>query len=473
MILRSDGSPFSVRIDGAEPESCRRSFRVTGPAPQSESALTRAYDLTGPSQTAYLDLFERLASDFGTRPPSNPRRFVHATTAPLRALLTENLSADILYGYGDPGALRVLDESGTGQSYYVVVTSNDAPQAFPIVHSRDLRAWEFAGCVFPAGSKPAWAAAPGPHGEYWAPEMHAIGDRFVVCFAAREADGSFAIGLAHAASPSGPFVAGEQPLVRGGAIDPNLFVDDDGSVMLSWKQDDNDVWPGLVCTLLRERPDLVAALFEDRRDATTARFNAALWPWTSTLRPMERFFVQQLLIGAVVSQYGQFEATLQRLLQAATDIALRDQLSAILMAMHTNVYAQQLDPKSWSLHGEATIILQNDQTWEGHLVEGPWVTKRHGKYYVFYSGNDFSTAEYGIGVGVADSPLGPYKKTDRPFLQSTPDWWGPGHPSVADGPDGRPWLFLHAYRPGHAGYKEFRALLAVPLRFANGNVEPA
>lgn len=40
---------------------------------------------------------------------------------------------------------------------------------------------------------------------------------------------------------------------------------------------------------------------------------------------------------------------------------------------------------------------------------------------------------------------------------------GAGHPSVAPGPDGEPWLFLHAFAPGKMGYNEFRALLTVPL----------
>ena len=42
---------------------------------------------------------------------------------------------------------------------------------------------------------------------------------------------------------------------------------------------------------------------------------------------------------------------------------------------------------------------------------------------------------------------------------------------VADGPDGLPWLFLHAYHPGRTGYNEFRALLGVPVEFGGDRVE--
>ncbi|HEX2210849.1 MAG TPA: family 43 glycosylhydrolase, partial [Longimicrobium sp.] len=104
-----------------------------------------------------------------------------------------------------------------------------------------------------------------------------------------------------------------------------------------------------------------------------------------------------------------------------------------------------------------------DQPWEAHLIEGVWVARHGGRYYAFYAANDFSTARYGIGVAVADAPLGPYRKRPEPLLRSTAEWWGPGHPSVAQGPDGEPWLFFHAFLPGRTGYNEFRALLAVPL----------
>jgi hypothetical protein len=115
--------------------------------------------------------------------------------------------------------------------------------------------------------------------------------------------------------------------------------------------------------------------------------------------------------------------------------------------------------------GGRTKIIENDQPWEAHLVEGVWVTKQGGKYYLMFAGNDFSTALYGIGAAVADSPLGPYRKMDGPLLRSTAEWAGPGHPSVAAGPDGRPRMFLHAYFPGRVGYKEFRALLTLDASF--------
>jgi arabinan endo-1,5-alpha-L-arabinosidase len=145
-------------------------------------------------------------------------------------------------------------------------------------------------------------------------------------------------------------------------------------------------------------------------------------------------------------------------------------LRDILSALRTPVYAQEFDPRTRHLMGERVVVLENDQTWEAHLIEGIWVLERAGRFYMFYSGNDFSTPEYGTGVAVAGAPLGPYRKMEQPLLRSSAEWLGPGHPSVAPGPDGEPWLFLHAFFPGETGYKKFRALLAVPLAFGEDGV---
>jgi beta-xylosidase len=115
-------------------------------------------------------------------------------------------------------------------------------------------------------------------------------------------------------------------------------------------------------------------------------------------------------------------------------------------------------------------VLANDLEWEGHLIEGPWLTRQQGRYWLFYAGNDFCTPAYGIGVAVADHPLGPYVKQPEPLLRSTPSWSAPGHASVAPGLDGTPQLFFHAYFPGRGGYNEFRALLTAKLSFGADGV---
>jgi beta-xylosidase len=176
---------------------------------------------------------------------------------------------------------------------------------------------------------------------------------------------------------------------------------------------------------------------------------------------MVRFFLMHPFIEAALANWPRVKSAL-----IAFDLA-----PAILEAMSTPIRAQRIASDGLSLIGESKVVLTNDLDWEGHLIEGPFVTRQKGRYWLFYAGNDFATPSYGIGVAVADHPLGPYTKQGDPLLKSTREWTAPGHASVAPGLTGEPQLFFHAFHPGTGGYNAFRALLTVGLTFGRAGVE--
>ncbi len=440
---------------------------------------SRTYLVPTATQQDFTVFFRELARDFGTRMPEAYSRANERPSAPFpwRPLLTENVHPQILVGYGDPAVLK------TDEGWWLVATSNDAPDAFPILYSSDLRKWEPKGFIFPEGDQPAWAATGRNTADFWAPEMARVGAEYWAVFTARQVSNALAIGLARAVSPLGPWIdngapliTGEpvnttglgfdpaQPLMSGGVIDSHLFVDAgaEGERYLFWKDDTNGIWPRPLAMLLRQNPELIDALFDDEADRRTADFAAAIVPWANVQRPMTRFFVMQPLIEAALHNWNKVRAVLADVGLAAT---------TILKAMTTPVRAQRIADDGRSLLGENRIVLANDQDWEGHLIEGPFVTWQQGRYWLFYAGNDFSTPAYGIGVAVADHPLGPYTKQAEPLLRSTREWVAPGHASVAPGVDGQPQLFFHAFHPGTGGYNAFRALLTVGLRFTKERVD--
>lgn len=437
-------------------------------------ALSREYRIADGTHASYRTFFDQLASDFGTRvlhvhggPPPT------ATQPDWRPLIVDNLSPLTTAGYGDPAVLK------TDDGYILVATSNDAPDAFPILRSHDLTTWVHEGFVFPQGQTPSWAATGRGKGDFWAPEMARVGDEYWLVYTARKHDNALAIGLAKSDSPTGPWhdlgrplLAGnavdttsaaddaDQPNMSGGVIDSHIFIDADGTRYLFWKRDSNGIWPRPLAALLRRRPDLIERLFESEKDRRTAAFAAAVQPWANSRRPMERFFFMQPLIEAVLDSWERVKGVLAGVPEA----------DWILEAMSTPIHAQRLS-ETGELIGEDTVVLTNDLEWEGHLIEGPWVTRQQGRYWLFYAGNDFGTPAYGIGVAVADHPLGPYIKQDQPLLKTAPEWWAPGHASVAPGLDGEPQLFFHAFFPGTGGYNTFRALLTARLRFSREQVE--
>jgi len=443
---------------------------------RTDTGERRTYVLPSGEHGDYLAFYRDLARDFGTRsphvyegpPPSD------APHPDWRPLIVENLSDRTHAGYGDPAVLK------TDEGYVLVATSNDADDALPILHSDDLLHWEHRDFVFPEGQAPAWTATGRHVGDFWAPEMARVGDEYWLCYTARQKSNALAIGLAKANGPFGPWrdigrplLAGggvnttglaedpARPLQSGGVIDAHFLLDADGAPYLFWKRDSNGIWPRPLAGLLRERPELVGRLFDAEADRRTAAFAAAVQPWANGRRPMERFFLMQPLIEAALDNWTEVRRVLEESGHAAD----------ILAAMRTPIHACRLAPDGESFVGEPVEVLANDLDWEGHLIEGPWVTRQAGRYWLFYAGNDFATPAYGIGVAVADHPLGPYTKQAEPLLKSTDRWWAPGHASVAPGLDGAPQLFFHAYFPGKGGYNEFRALLTARLRFGPSGVE--
>ena len=445
------------------------SIRVTGPGGRTASYLT-----VGRESRHYFDFFRQLHEDFGTRLPHFfvDRRDFADTPPSWQPLLTDNVSPKILAGYGDPAVLK------TDDGYYLLATSNDAPNAFPILHSSDLLHWEHKSFVFPEGAEPGWTAKGRHVADFWAPEMAQVGNEYWVAYTARQKNNALAIGLARADNPSGPFIDNGGPLVTGktinttgvphgavsgGVIDSHIFIDADGSRYLFWMDDSNGIWPRPLAMLLRERPELILRSFEHEEDRLSAAFAAAVVPWANTRRPMERFYLMNGMIEAALANW-------QTVKNALVDYGLDGE---ILEAMVTHVRAQGISDDGRSLVGESKIVLANDLDWEGHLIEGPFCTLHDGRYFLFYAGNDFGTPAYGIGVAVADHVLGPYRKQGDPILKSTRNWTAPGHASVAPGLDGQPQLFFHAFHPGDGGYNAFRALLTAKLRFTQERVELA
>ena len=417
----------------------------------------RRYRVAGGDPEHYADFYAELARDFGIRNPHEIEEHEPAAPDPRwRPLITGSLHPKILAGYGDPAVLK------TDDTYVLVATSNDAPDAFPILTSTDLVTWQPAGFVFPEGSAPAWTSHGVRVGDFWAPEMAKVGGEYWLAYTARDRDRVLSIGLAKAPSPTGPWTDIGRPLLTGAMIDAHLFVDEAGPVLF-WKQDSNSLWPRPLARLLRERPALIGQLFETEQDRRTAAWAAAIQPWAETRRPMERFFLMQPLIRAAIGRWNQVRGVLR---QSGCAPEMID-------ALVTPILAQRLSADGTRLVGERHLVLSNDQPWEGHLIEGPWVTVQQGRYWLFYAGNDFTSPAYGIGVAVADSLFGPYEKMPEPLLRSTSDWLAPGHASVAPGLDGEPQIFFHAFHPGTGGYNVFRALLTAKLKFSRDEVSLA
>src|SRR5690606_40410371 len=96
-------------------------------------------------------------------------------------------------------------------------------------------------------------------------------------------------------------------------------------------------------------------------------------------------------------------------------------------------------------------LIKQDQPWEGKLVEGPFLWRRHGRYYLFYAAHAFASADYAEGYAMGPSALGPFEKApENPILRTRDDVVGPGHASMVEW-QGRTWLAYHGWQPDGSG----------------------
>lgn len=138
----------------------------------------------------------------------------------------------------------------------------------------------------------------------------------------------------------------------------------------------------------------------------------------------------------------------------------------------TFIYARQLaaDGLSFAPGSGPVELLHNDpSTWEAGVVEAPWLVKRDGTYYLFYSGNVYDGA-YREGVARSASLLGPYEKHGAPILGDNERWVAPGHGSVVP-VNGTDYFVYHAWSNLGGGAKDTslgRQVLVDRIDWASG-----
>jgi GH43 family beta-xylosidase len=103
----------------------------------------------------------------------------------------------------------------------------------------------------------------------------------------------------------------------------------------------------------------------------------------------------------------------------------------------------------WTLYEADRRMEVYGKTFDWHTIEGPFVRKHLGRYYCFYSGSNYQTANYGVDYTVADHVMGPYtgQGSEPRVLKGIPGKVrGPGHHSIVVGPDGRSeYVVYHAW----------------------------
>ncbi len=128
-----------------------------------------------------------------------------------------------------------------GDTYYLYTTTDGhagwSGTNFHVFSSKNLVDWTDEGIILDVskGKDVKWSV-----GSAWAPSIEEKNGKYYFYFCAKDSSGTSHIGVAVADSPTGPFVAEDEPLMTvamcksrgvamGQAIDPSIFTDDDGT----------------------------------------------------------------------------------------------------------------------------------------------------------------------------------------------------------------------------------------------------
>ncbi|MGW0200936.1 family 43 glycosylhydrolase [Nonomuraea sp. NPDC003201] len=276
----------------------------------------------------------------------------------LSGLFTNPVSAGVVDSLPDPTVIHARDGLwyAYGTQNPVFSSKGEAGERMlPILRSKDLVSWEYAGEVFTPQTKPAWHAG----ARLWAPDIRYVDGQYHLYYSLASGD----VGLATAPGPTGPWTdrgdvipAAAQDACPTNTIDQAQFTDVDGGHYLYWGSYDT------ICA---------------------ARMNA--------------------------------DAT--------------------------------------RVEGPVTQIAR------GRRMEGGYVVRRGGFYYLFYSDAgccDGSYSGYQVKAGRATSPLGPFTDDEGVDLMELTSkgaivvgangnrWAGPGHSGFVTDLSGQDWLVYHA-----------------------------
>ena len=93
-------------------------------------------------------------------------------------------------------------------------------------------------------------------------------------------------------------------------------------------------------------------------------------------------------------------------------------------------------------------VMKNDPAKYRELIEGAWVIRRGGWYYMFYSGNNCcgKNAHYAVLVARSRSATGPFEPLapNTVILEQRGTWVAPGHNAIMTDARGTDWMVYHA-----------------------------
>jgi hypothetical protein len=140
-------------------------------------------------------------------------------------------------------------------------------------------------------------------------------------------------------------------------------------------------------------------------------------------------------------------------------------------SVSSQIWTGRLVPDGSGLLGSPTVLVGQDQSWEAPTIEGPAMIRDGNQFDLFYTGNNWYTASYAIGMAVCSGPMGPcHKPIAEPVFTSDATVAGPGAPAFFTDLVGGTWMAYAGWDPSVVGYAGGgkRTLRFAPVSFRGG-----
>jgi beta-xylosidase len=129
--------------------------------------------------------------------------------------------------------------------------------------------------------------------------------------------------------------------------------------------------------------------------------------------------------------------------------------SGIKRVKPTKIWIRRLNARATAFQpgSRAHRLLTTAQPWEGNVIEAPDMIRYQNRFYLFYSGNTYTTDRYATGYAICKTVHGPCKRARRsPLLATNNVVVGPGGAAPFVDLEGRLRLAYHAWTAGRVGY---------------------
>jgi len=108
-----------------------------------------------------------------------------------------------------------------------------------------------------------------------------------------------------------------------------------------------------------------------------------------------------------------------------------------------------------------------------NYVEGPFVFRRQGKYYLMWSEGGWQGPNYSVAYAIGDSPAGPFSRVGKVLQQDPRVATGAGHHSVIPVPGSDTWYIVYHRRPLGTTNGNHREVCVDTMQFnPDGTIRP-